>query len=41
MLVDEGLTVKQAVGKAEGMYDSKWQGPKKGKKGHKTSGIPW
>ena len=25
----EGLTQKQAVGKAMGMYDEKWTGPKK------------
>ena len=28
----EGLPPKAAVGKAEGMYDSHWTGPKKGKK---------
>lgn len=26
-----GISNKAAVGKAEGMYDEKWKGPKKGK----------
>lgn len=32
MMHEEGLTQEQAVGKAEGMYNSKWKGPKRGKK---------
>lgn len=27
-----GKSIKAVVGQAEGMYDSKWRGPKKGKK---------
>ena len=34
-LKKEGLSQKAAVGKAEGMYDSKWKGPKGGSRGKK------
>ncbi len=31
-VIKEGKGQKAAVGKCEGMFDSKWQGPKKGSK---------